>query len=145
RPAGTDLQCQVQPIVVQVGHDDMPCADVAAYRRGHDADRPGPGDQHVFPDEVEAQSRMGGVAQRVQDRGDLIGDVIGNLERIEGGDHQELGKCSFAVHADADRVAAQVTPAGAAIAAIPARHVALARYAIADPATAHLRTHPDHL
>src|SRR5207244_3153670 len=64
---------------------------------------------------------------------------------VECREHQTPGKRSLPIHAHADRVAAQVTAAGAAIAAVPARDMPLAGYAVADTEAAHLRTHPDHL
>jgi hypothetical protein len=43
-------------------------------RDGHDADRTGAGDQHVLADHVEGERGMGGIAERIEDRGDLIVD-----------------------------------------------------------------------
>ena len=59
---------QVQAIRVHVGDDDVAGAGVPDHRRGHDADRPGAGDQHVLAQHVERQGGVHGVAERIEDR-----------------------------------------------------------------------------
>src|SRR4029077_9106499 len=44
---------QLETAIVDVVDDDAPGADVARDRGGHDADRTGPGDEHVFAAEIE--------------------------------------------------------------------------------------------
>ena len=134
---------QRQPVVVDVGDDDVAGADVPGDRRRHDADRSGAGDQHVFADQVERQRRMRRVAERVENRRQVIGDVVGDLERVERGDHQVFGERALAVDADADGVAAQMAAPGAAVAAEAAGDVAFARHAIADREAAHFLAHVD--
>ena len=75
------LARELEPVVVDVGDDDVARADVRGDRRRHDADRPGAGDQHVLADQVEGQRGVHRVAERIEDRGDLVGDVVGDLER----------------------------------------------------------------
>ena len=58
---------------------------------------------------------MGRVAVRVEDGGDIVGDVGGQRKGIDRRDAQVLGEAARAVDADPDRVAAQVTPPGAAL------------------------------
>ena len=77
------LACELQAIVVDVGDDDVARADEAHDRRGHDADRPGAGDQHVLADDVERERGVHGVAERIENRGDLIVDRVGQLECVE--------------------------------------------------------------
>ena len=38
--------------------------------------------------------------------GEIVRDIVGNPERVEGGDHQIFGERPLAIDADADRVAA---------------------------------------
>ncbi len=74
---------------------------------------------------------MHGIAERIQDRRDLIVDRRRQLERVERRDDEVFGERAGPVHADADGVAAQVAASGAAVAAVAAGDVTLARDAIA--------------
>ena len=76
-----DLRREFEADRVDVGDDDVARADMAGDRRGHDADRPRAGDQHVLADEVEGQRGVDGVAERVEDRADLVVDLVGQAER----------------------------------------------------------------
>ena len=58
--------------------------------------------------------------------------AVGQLEGVDRRDGEVLGEGARAVHADADGVAAQVAPPGAAVAAVAAGDVALAGDAVAD-------------
>ena len=93
---------------------------------------PGAGDEHVLADEVERERGVRRVAERIEDRRDLVGDVVGNPEGVERRNHEVLGERALAIDADAHRVAAEVAAAGAAVAAEAAGDVALARDAVAD-------------
>ena len=90
-----------EAVVVDVGDDDVARADMAADRDRHQADRPGAGDQHVLADEVEGQRGMDGVAERIEDRGDLVGDGIGDRIGVGGGDRDIIGEGARPVDADA--------------------------------------------
>jgi hypothetical protein len=90
-------------------------------------------------------SAVGGVAQRVEDRGDLVGDRRRQLEHVRGRQRHVLGEAPGAVDADADRVAAQVAASGAAVAAVAAGDVALAGDAVAGREPRHLAAHLDDL
>ena len=59
---------QLEAVRVHVGDDDVPGPGVPHDGGGHDADRPGAGDQHVLAEHVERQGRVDGVAERVEDR-----------------------------------------------------------------------------
>src|SRR6185295_11105284 len=120
-------------------------ADVARDRRRHDADRTGARDQHVLADEIEGERRVRRVAERIEDRREIVGYVVGDPERVERGDHQIFGERAFAIDAHADGVAAQVTAPGAAVAAEAAGDVTFAGDAIADGEAAHFLAHLDDL
>ena len=62
------LAGQVQAVRIHVGDDDVARPGVAHDGGGHDADRPGAGDQHVLAEHVERQGRVDGVAERIEDR-----------------------------------------------------------------------------
>ena len=67
----------------------------------------------------------------------------GSLNALLAGMTQVFGEAALPVHAHAHGVAAQVAPAGAAIAAIAAGEVAFARHAIAEREAAHFAAHVD--
>ena len=71
---GAHLARQLQAVVVDVGDHHVARADEAGDRDGHDADRAGAGDQHVLADQVEGERGVGGVAERIEDRGDVVAD-----------------------------------------------------------------------
>ena len=105
---------------------------------------PGARDQHVLADQRKRERRMRRVAEGVEDRREIVPDVVGNPERIECRDDEKLRERALAIDADPDRVAAQMPAPGAAIAAEAAGDVALARHAVAEAETAHLLPHLDH-
>ena len=124
--------------MVSVGDDDVACADEPADRRGHDADRAGAGDEDVFARELERQRAVHGVAERVEARADLVGHPGRQDICVRRGHAHVLGERPGPLHADADRVAAQVTPPGPAVAAMPAGHMTLDSNALPGREAAHL-------
>src|SRR5439155_1164270 len=127
-----------EPVVVAVGDDDVACADESADRRGHHADRARAGDEDIFASELERQRAVHGVAERVEAGADLVGHPRRQDVRVRRRNADVLGECARPLHADTDRVAAEMTPPGAAVAAMPAGHMALDRDALAYYETAHL-------
>ena len=117
---------QLEAIVVDVGDDDVAGADMADDRGRHRADRAGAGDQHVLADHVQLQRGVDGVAERIEDRGDVEIDAVGVVPDIGIGNGDIFGEGAGAVDADAAGVRAQVPPAGHAVAAAAADDVALA-------------------
>src|SRR5207237_3412045 len=73
----------------------------------------------------------------------VVGNIVGNLERVERRYHQVLGKRALTIDADTDRVAAQMAPAGTAITAEAASDVPFSRDAVADLEAAYFLTHFD--
>ncbi len=63
---------------------------------------------------------MHGIAERVEDRGDLIGHVVRDRHDVVFRQAKELAEGARPVDADAERVAAQMPAAGAAVAALAA-------------------------
>jgi hypothetical protein len=141
---GAHLHRQAEPVVVDVGDDHMARADMAGYCRGHDADGPGARDQHILAHQVERQRGVRGVAVGVEDGGQIVADARGDLEGVEGRDHQVLGKAAGAVDAHADGVAAQVAAPGAAVAAVAAGDVAFAGDTVTERKAAHFLADLDH-
>ena len=115
------LRASVEPRRVDVGDDDLARADALRDQRAHDADRPGAGDQHVLADQVEGERGVHGIAERIEDRGDLVGDVVGDRHDIVLRDREIFAEGARPVDADAERVAAEMAAAGAAVAAMRRR------------------------
>ncbi len=117
---------QVQPIGVHVGDDDVARSGVAHHRGRHDADGPGPGDQHVLAQHRERQGRVDGVAERVEDGGHVAVDARVVVPDVGHRQRDVLGEGAGTVDADALGVLAQMAAAGQAIAAAAADDVPLA-------------------
>ena len=58
----------------------------------HDADGPGAGDEHVLADQVEGEGGVRGVAERIEDRGDLVVDGRRQLEHVRRRDGRYSAK-----------------------------------------------------
>ncbi len=130
-PVGSHRFGHVEAGRNQIGDDDEPGADVARDGSRHDPDRPRPGDQDVFADQVERKGSVGGVAERVEDGADLIVDVVGQREHIAGGKGEVLGEGAGPGDAKSDMVVAEVAAPGPTIAAVAAGDVTLARNSLA--------------
>src|SRR5690606_21256547 len=127
-----------QPIVVDVGHDDIARAHMPRDGRGHGAYGAGTRDEHIFSDQVEGERRMCGIAERIEYRDQFIRHVVGYLEGVECRQRQVIGECAGTVYADTRCVAAQVPSACPAIAAEAAGNVPFAGHPVPDPETGDL-------
>ena len=134
-----------QAVRIDVGDDDVARADMAGDGGGHDADRPGAGDQHVLADEIEGERGVHGVAERIEDRAELVVDRVGQRHDVEGRDLHVFGEGAGHVDADALGLRIEVVAAGAAGAAPHADDVALAGHALADLEVRALRADRDDL
>ncbi len=139
-----ELLGQRQPNRIDVGDHDLARADALRHQRAHDADRSAAGHQHVLADQIEGQGRVDGVAQRVEDRGNLVRNVVGDRHDIVLRKGQIFAESAGPVDADAQRVAAQMPPARPAVAAMAADDVAFARDALADLVFRHRRAEIGH-
>ncbi len=117
---------------VDVGDDDLAGAGALGDERAHDADRTGTGDQHVFADEIEGKCGVHGIAERIEDRGDLVRNIIRDRHDIVFRNADELAEGAGTVDADAERVAAEMAPARPAVAALAADDMAFAGDPLAD-------------
>ena len=82
RARGAQLRGELEAVVVDVGDDDVAGAGMAGDRGGHRADRAGAGDQHVLAEHVPLQRGVDGVAERIEDRGDVEIDAVGVVPDI---------------------------------------------------------------
>ena len=104
----------------------MAGADVARDRASHDADRSGAGDQHVLADEIERERGVDRVAERIEDRAELVVDIVGQRHDVERGHPHIFGEGAWDVDADAARFGIEmIAPAAGGSASHP-DHVALA-------------------
>ena len=138
-------QRQLAPVGVRVGDDDVTGARVADDRDGHAADRAGAGDEHVLAEHRERERRVDGVAERVEDRGDVLVDPGPVVPDVRHRQRDQLGEGARPLHAEPDRVRAQVPPPGHAVAAAAADDVALAADDVAGMEVAHVRADLDDL
>ena len=130
--ARRDLLRQLQTEVVDVGQHDGAGPGVAGDGGGHHADGAGTGDQHILAQQVELLSRVHGVAERIEDRADLIGHVVGQFDDVEGRGHDEFSKGALTVDADAAGVGVEVEMTRPGRFGIQVDDVTLGRDALAD-------------
>ena len=139
RVRDADAARQLEPVGVHVGDDDVPRARVAHDGGRHDADRPGAGDQHVLAEHGEGERRVHGVAEGIEDRGDVEVDARRVLPDVRHRQRDALGERAGAVDADALGVGAEVPAARHAVAAAAAHEVPLAADDVARREVVHVR------
>ena len=130
--AGRHLPRQLQPVVVDVGQHHGAGARVPRHRRRHDADGSCARDQHVLAQQIELLGRVHGVAEGVEDRADLVGHVVRQLDHVKGRGHDVFGEGALAVHADAARLGIEVEVPGARRLRVQVDDVAFRRDTLTD-------------
>ena len=125
------LPGEFQPKRIHIGDHDMPRSRMPHHRDGHQADWPGPSDEHVFTEHIEAQGRVHRVAQRIEDRGDIPVDIGGVVPDVGHRQGEILGKGAWPIDPHALRRLAKMAPAGEAVAAAAAHHMPLPRHDVA--------------
>ena len=133
----------VQPVIVQVCYDDMPCSGKAADGCRHGAYQPCSGDEDVLAEQREGERGVRGVAEGVHDGGNVVGDARVELDDVAFRNAEVFGKRAVALHADPDGVFAHVQLAAAAVAAVAAGYVPFAGDAVADTDVAHAAANID--
>ena len=136
---------QLAPIGVRLADDDVARAGVAGDGRRHQPDRAGAADQHVLAEDRERERGVDRVAERVEDRGDLLVDARPVVPDVGHRQRDVLGERAVAADAEPDRVGAQVAPAGQAVPAAAAHDVTLARDEVARMEVGHVATDLDDL
>ena len=136
---------QGQPLGEQVGDADPPSAGVPHDRGGHDADRPGAGDEDVLADDRPLQRGVRRVAERVEERAEVRVEVGRLHPRVRRRDDDVVGEGPVAVDADPDRADAQVAPPRPAVAALPAHDVPLPGHPVTDRDLVDVGAHLDDL
>jgi hypothetical protein len=106
-------------------------------RVGQAADRPGAGDEHILADQVERQRRVHRIAQRVEDGEGVERDPLVRRPDVDRRKRHVLGEGAGSGRSDADAVRAEMTPTGAAVAAVAADDVPLAGHQLPELEAAH--------
>ena len=97
------LRRQRQPRRVHIRDHHMPRPHMPRHRRRHDPDRPRPGDQHVLAHQIEPQRRVHRIAQRIENRPDLVIDLIRQGHHVERRQPQIFGESPRLVDPDPPR------------------------------------------
>ena len=134
--ARRDLLRQLKAEIVDVGQNYGAGPGVTRDGGGHHADRPGTGDQHILAQQVELLRRMHGIAERIENRPYLIGNVVRQFDDVEGRGDDKLCKGTLTVHADAASTGIEMEMAGASRFRIEVDDMALGRDPLADPEAA---------
>ncbi len=134
------LARELEPKGVHVGDDDEASAGVARDRRGHDADGTRARDEHVFAEDGERECGVGGVAERIENRGYVFVDRLRVHPHVGHRQGEVLGESSRAIDADALREGAKMAAAGEAVATPPAHDVPLAAHDLAGEKIGDVRT-----
>jgi hypothetical protein len=121
-----DFIRKVAAVLVGVGDDDIAGSGVTGNRRGHDADRACTSDENVFAEDGKGERGVNGVAERIEDGGDLMRDAGRVAPDIGHRDDDVLGEGSVAIDADSKRVGAEVAAAGEAVSTATADYMAFA-------------------
>src|SRR4029079_5595638 len=111
----------------------------------HAADRPCTRDQHVFAKDGERQRSVDGVAERVEDRGDVLRHARTLMPEIRHRKRDVFRERTGALDAEPDRMSAEVAAPGHAVAAAAADDVPLAADDVAGAEVAYVRPDLDDL
>lgn len=84
------------------------------------------------------------VAERVEDGGQIVRDIVRDFERVKRRDHQVFREAARTVHAHADGVAAQVGTPTATVAAVTTGNVAFTGDAVANVEAFHFLADADY-
>ena len=126
-----------EAILAEVGHDDVLRAGKLGDARGHRADEACARDEHVLAEEGEREGGVRGVAEGIHNGSHVVADARVEFHDVALGNAEVFGKRAVTVNAHADAVLANVLQAAAAIAAVAAGDVSLARHAVAHLDVAH--------
>ena len=102
----------------------MARSGMARHGGSHDADRSGSGDQDILAENRKRKGRVNGVAEGIENRGDVEINRIGVMPDVRHRQGQIFGERAGPIDADALGVGAEVAAAGQAIAAPSADDVA---------------------
>jgi hypothetical protein len=125
RARDADLARQLQPVIAHVGDDDEARPVVTGDDRRHQADGTRARYENVLGDDTELGRRVHRIAERVEDGGDVEVDRVVMRPHVARRHDDVLGEGAVALDADADRIRAQPSTAGQAVATFAAGDVSL--------------------
>jgi hypothetical protein len=142
---GSHPGSQLATIGIGLADDDEAGAGMANDGGRHQPDRARARDQDVLAEDRERQRRVDGVAERIEDRRDLLVDARPVVPDVRHRQGDVLGERTVASDPQSDRVGAEVAPAGKAVTAATADDVTLAAHEIAWPEIADVAADLDDL
>src|SRR5450759_5285701 len=128
-------------LITGAGPIGIMAAAVARHAGCHDPDGPRAGDQHVLAQHRKGERGVHRVAEGVEDGGDVEIDSLVMTPDIGHRQRDVFGESAWPVYADPHGVGAQVAPAGEAVAAAAANHVAFPADQIAREEIGDIGTH----
>jgi hypothetical protein len=136
---------KVSPILIGIGDDNITSPGVTRNGGSHDADGTGSSDEDIFAEDRECQRGMDGVAERVEDGGDLMADAGSVLPYVGHRQDNVLREGPVAIDPDSLGVGAEMAATGEAVAAASADDVPLAADKLADGKVGDIGAEFDHL
>jgi hypothetical protein len=127
-----DLFGEGAAVGVGVGDDYVAGSGVFCDCSGHNADGTGSGDEDIFPEDREGEGGVYGVAEGIEDGGDLVRDAGTVLPDVGHGQNDELGEGTGAIDAYAEGVGAEMTAAREAVATAAADDVSFSADELAE-------------
>lgn len=100
--------CQFKMVFVDVGDYYVMCVDVFCYCCCYYVDWIGIGNQYVFFDQIEGECGVYCVVEWVEDRCQVIRDIVGDFKGVKGWDYQIFSKVVWVVDVYVDGVVVQM-------------------------------------
>ena len=117
---------------IDVGDHDVTRTGVFSDRGGHDADRAGTGDEHVFAKDFEGQGSVDGVAKWIEYRRNIEVDVFVVLPDVRVRHGHVFGKTAVGIDPVTQRVRTLVPTPGETVATTTADEMAFDTDDVAD-------------
>jgi hypothetical protein len=127
-----DFLSQIATVLVGIGDDNVAGSGMARHGGGHDADGTGSGDKDVFAENGKGECGVDGVAKRIEDCGDLVGDAGRVAPDVGHWEDHIFGEGSVAIDADSESMGAEVTAAREAVSAATADDVTFSADELTD-------------
>ena len=131
--SSTHLLGYLQSQRVDVRHDDIFCSGVATYSCCHRTDESGSGNEYIFAQDRESEGCVGGVAEGIHDRCEVIGYLVAQFDDVRLRYSNVLRETPIFAHdSDGDGVLTDVSHATAAVSTMSTDDMSFRRDAFAD-------------
>src|ERR1035437_7386425 len=124
--------CQIEPVLIYIGYNDITGPRMTRDRRSHDADRTRTCDQNVLAKHLEGKSCMDRISERIEDSRDLEIDVILMTPNVRHRQSDVFGEAAICINADPARVRTKVPAPGHTVTAPAAYEVPFTADEITD-------------